>query len=102
MSEAPDKSSDVDGRVHLAFQSHMLTMPVSAIVPLKGLPEGVAENRKFAQILSSIKAIGMVEAPVVIADSQNPDNYLLLDGHLRLEALKKLGVSDVECLLATD
>ncbi|WP_246470566.1 ParB N-terminal domain-containing protein [Aminobacter carboxidus] len=52
--------------------------------------------------MSSIKAIGLVEAPVVILDSQNPDKYLLVDGHLRLEALKKLGASHVECLLATD
>ena len=28
--------------------------------------------------------------------------YFLLDGHLRIEALKELGIEEVECLIATD
>ncbi|WP_234943714.1 ParB/RepB/Spo0J family partition protein [Sinorhizobium meliloti] len=74
----------------------------SAIVPLKSLPEGARESRKFAQVLSSIKAIGLVEAPVVIADTRSAGTWYLLDGHLRLEALKELGFAEVECLVAID
>ncbi len=44
----------------------------------------------------------MIEAPVVMAASQNPGTWFLLDGHLRLEALKELCITEVECLLATD
>lgn len=96
------KDDNEDVQIRLAFDRDILTVPISAIVPLKSLPEGARESRKFSQVLSSIKAIGLVEAPVVIANTQNVGTWFLLDGHLRLEALKELGIVDVECLVATD
>lgn len=102
MTDIPKDPSEGDGRIHLAFDRNLQTLSVSRIVPLKTLPEGARESRKFAQVLSSIKAIGLVEAPVVVADTRNAGSYFLLDGHLRLEALKELGITEVECLLATD
>lgn len=94
--------ASTDPRVHLAFERQTITIPISALVPLKSLREGVRESKKYAQIVSSIKAIGLVEAPVVIADTQHPGQYFLLDGHLRVEALKELGTETVDCLVATD
>lgn len=91
-----------DGHIHLAFDRDFLTIPVAGIVPLKTLPDGARASRSYAQVLSSIRAIGLIEAPVVMADTKNPGTWFLLDGHLRLEALKELGVVEVECLLATD
>ena len=91
-----------DGRIHLAFDRDFLTIPVAAIVPLKTLPNGAKASRSYSQVLSSIKAIGLIEAPVVMADEKNPGTWFLLDGHLRLEALKELGIAEVECLLASD
>lgn len=91
-----------DGHIHLAFNRDFLTIPVAAIVPLKTLPEGARASRSYSQVLSSIKAIGLIEAPVVMADVQKPGTWYLLDGHLRLEALKELGIAEVECLLAAD
>ena len=91
-----------DGHIHLAFDRDFLTIPVAAIVPLKTLPEGARASRSYSQVLSSIKAIGLIEAPVVMADVQKPGTWYLLDGHLRLEALKELGIAEVECLLAAD
>ena len=91
-----------DGRIHLAFDQDFLTIPVAAIVPLKTLPAGARESRSYSQVLSSIKAIGLIEAPVVMADEKNAGTWFLLDGHLRLEALKELGIAEVECLLAAD
>jgi hypothetical protein len=102
MTDTPQTPSKGDGRIHLAFQRNVLTIPLSAIIPLKTLPDGAREGRKFAQVLSSIKAIGLVEAPVVIGDTKNAGTYFLLDGHLRLEALKELDIAEVDCLLATD
>lgn len=71
-------------------------------MPLKILPDGARESRSYSQVLSSIKVIGLIEAPVVLADPKNAGTWFLLDGHLRLEALKELGITEVECLLATD
>lgn len=91
-----------DGHIHLAFDRDFLTIPVAGIIPLKTLPDGARASRSYAQVLSSIRAIGLIEAPVVMADTKNPGTWFLLDGHLRLEALKELGVVEVECLIATD
>lgn len=102
MTDRPEHHHESDSRIHLAFDQSFVTIPVAAIVPLKVLPEGARESRSYAQVLSSIKAIGLVEAPVVLADAKSAGTWFLLDGHLRLEALKELGIAEVECLLATD
>src|SRR3546814_9356840 len=97
-----DTKGREDGHVHLAFGSDLLTVPVTSIVLLKTLPEGARASRSYAQVLSSIRAIGLIEAPVVMADPKKQGDWFLLDGHLRLEALKELDISEVECLLAAE
>lgn len=99
---ADEPRDQEDGRIHIAFDRDFLTIPVAAIVPLKTLPDGARASRSYSQVLSSIKAIGLIEAPVVMADAKNAAIWFLLDGHLRLEALKELGIAEVECLLAAD
>jgi hypothetical protein len=49
-----------------------------------------------------VRTIGLVEQPVVIPDKERQGWYFLLDGHARVEALKDLGVAEVECLVATE
>lgn len=100
MTEDPRDHDDT--RIRLGFDRDFLTIPVAAIVPLKTLPPGARESRSYSQVLSSIKAIGLIEAPVVMADTTNAGTWFLLDGHLRLEVLKELGIEEVECLLAAD
>ncbi|GAA3846416.1 chromosome partitioning protein ParB [[Pseudomonas] carboxydohydrogena] len=100
MTDTPQARQDPN--IRLAFDRSFLNIPLSAIVPLKILPDGVRASRTYTQILSSIKAIGLVEAPVVMAAPQKSGTWFLLDGHLRVEALKELGIVEAECLLATD
>lgn len=100
MADEPEDRED--GHIHLAFDRDLVTIPVAAIIPLKALPDGARASRSYSQVLSSIKAIGLIEAPVVIVDTKNPGTWFLLDGHLRLEALKELDIAEVECLLAAD
>lgn len=90
------------GQVRAAFDRDFVTVSIDAIVPLKSLRQGAPESGKYGQILCSIKAIGLVEAPAVIPAPGHDGRYYLLDGHLRIEALKQLGIDTVECLLATD
>jgi hypothetical protein len=75
---------------------------LNQIVPLKTLRAGAKESTKYGQILSSVRAIGLVEAPVVTPDTGRSDTYFLLDGLLRIEALRDLGIDEVECLVSTD
>lgn len=88
--------------VRLAFERDFRVIPIEALTPLKPLRPGVKESKKYAQILASVRAIGIVEPPAVVPDKRNPGRFLLLDGHLRIEALKDLGVAEAECLISTD
>ncbi len=83
-----------------AFGSDTSILPIDAILPVRAIGKTVKSSHKYRQIASSIAEIGLVEPPVVCPDKQG--SYLLLDGHLRLEVLKDLGHSEVECLLSTD
>jgi hypothetical protein len=84
-----------------AFSSDTAIIAIDAILPVRAIGKTVKSSHKYRQIASSIAEIGLVEPPVVCRDKQ-ADSYLLLDGHLRIEALKDLGHTEVECLLSTD
>lgn len=85
-----------------AFEDACITIRLDVIRATKDIAPAVLRSRKYAKIVSSIRAAGLVEPPVVIRDRSSPQAYLLLDGHLRLEALRQLGRSDVLCLIAKD
>ena len=52
-------------RVKLAFERDALKLNLDQIVPLKTMRPGAKEGKNYAQIVSSVRAIGLVEAPVV-------------------------------------
>ena len=88
--------------VTLGFEREVAVVPLTQLVPLKVMRPGTKESQKYAQILTSVRAVGLVEAPVVAPDPKHRGQYFLLDGHLRVEVLKELGIAEVECLVATD
>ena len=45
MNDEPKGDNGEDGRIHLAFDRDIRTIPISAIVPLKSLPDGARECR---------------------------------------------------------
>ncbi|ABI76958.1 ParB family protein [Hyphomonas neptunium ATCC 15444] len=93
---------DHKAKVFAAFEQDCITLPILSILPLRTLPATLKLSQKYRQILASIKEVGLVEPPVVARSPKQRDTYLLVDGHVRLEALKDLGVKEVECLVATD
>lgn len=84
-----------------AFEPDTVVVSIDAILPVRAIGKTVKSSHKYRQIASSVKEIGLVEPPAVCRDKQS-GSYLLLDGHLRIEVLKDLGHSEVECLLSTD
>ena len=88
--------------VRMAFERDIVVLRLEQIVPLKTLRHGTKESSKYAQIASSVRAIGLVEPPVVVPDVRRSGSYLLLDGLLRIEALRDIGIEEVECLVSTD
>ncbi len=102
MIQAIVSDENSESKVKLSFESETTVLNISQIVPLKIIPIGIKESKKYKQIANSIRAIGIVESPVVTLDPQHKGKYFLLDGHLRIAALEDLGVNEVECLISTD
>ena len=88
--------------VSLAFENDCVTLSVDTILPVRSLRKTVKASHKYRQITASIREVGLVEPPVVARDPGQPGVFLLLDGHLRIEVLKDMDISQVECLVSTD
>jgi len=88
-------------KIKQGFQEKLIELAVEELLPTKTISITARKCRKYSQILSSIREVGLIEAPVV-APLKKDKGYLLLDGHLRIMALKELGVERVSCLISTD
>mgnify|MGYP000458654488 CR=1 FL=1 len=97
----PKKTAEAQD-IKIGFESGTVRVPLSKITPLKLISQTVRDSEKFQQIVASIREVGVIEPPVVAPKKKPADPYLLLDGHLRVEALKMLGESEVTCLISTD
>jgi hypothetical protein len=90
------------GTVSMGFERATTRVPFDQIQLLRPVTDAVRQTRKFQQIKTSVREIGLVEPLVIARDRNGLARYLLLDGHLRLEALKDLGQTDAPCLVSTD
>lgn len=86
----------------MAFEADCVTVPIAALLPVRPPRASVKASHKYQQIRASVIEIGLVEPPAIARIAGNPDNFLLLDGHVRVEILKDLGRTEVECLVSTD
>ncbi len=82
-----------------AFENEIVTIDVNNIVYSKDINVNALNGKKFEMIVSSIQEVGIIEPPVVTCKD---GHYVLLDGHLRICALKKLEIPKVSYLLSTD
>lgn len=86
----------------LGFIPEPLSVSLDLILPSRKVPEGLHGSKKFKQIQSSIDAVGLIEPLTVSKVDNQSGRYTLLDGHIRLLALKQLGFTYAPCLVATD
>ena len=89
-------------RPPLGFIPDPLTLPLDRILPSRKTPEGLHTSRKFKQIVASMEAVGLIEPLSVGKADKVTGQHILLDGHMRLLALRQLGYADAPCLIATD
>lgn len=86
----------------LGFIPEPITIGLEKILPSRRIPEGLQNSRKFKQIKSSIEAVGLIEPLTVGPCDYASGTHILLDGHIRLYAMKESGFIDASCLVATD
>ncbi len=86
--------------VQAAFEKHVVVLPLDILIPQKVVTKGQREGDLYRQITASLKHVGLIEPLIVYP--RGPGEYLLLEGHVRLEILKSLGVTEAKCLLSTD
>ena len=90
------------GKVTMGFEPEGLTVPIADILPLRPVDDAIRKSQKFLQIDASIHEIGIVQPPIVARRPELKGRYLLLDGHLRVNVLKDMGVAEVTCLVSLD
>jgi hypothetical protein len=88
-------------KIKKGFHMNLVELPVADIFPTKNVSSQIKQGRKYGQVLSSIREVGLIEPPIV-TPFKGGNGYLLLDGHLRIAALKELGIAMVSCLVSTD
>jgi ParB-like chromosome segregation protein Spo0J len=92
-------------KVNIAFEKEARSLPIDSILPMRSVPENIKKSMKYQRIVASIRALGVIE-PLVVhpqkAARGEPARYVLLDGHLRYDALKAMGASKVLCIVSTD
>ena len=82
-------------------QSTRITL--NQILPSKSVPSSMRASARYRYIEASLTEVGLIEPLVVYPEKNAPEEcYILLDGHLRLDILKRLGVLDCPCLIALD
>lgn len=96
MTEPPRKS------IRLGFERDCIEIPLEKLRNTMDLPIGIKESITYRQIRSSVQVIGLVEPIVVVLNSSKRDTFLILDGRMRVEALRDLGVQQALCLISTD
>lgn len=86
--------------VKIAFEQQVLQIPISKLLPTRALPKGVHESVKYRRIAASVAEVGLIE-PISIA-RQRDGTFLILDGHVRLDALVAQGATVAACIVAND
>jgi ParB-like chromosome segregation protein Spo0J len=92
----------VGSDVKSGFEDTGIKISISDIRPLRTVTAATKATVKYAKIAASIREIGIVEPPIVARLHDDTNAFLLLDGHLRIEALKHRGDTQVMCLVSTD
>jgi hypothetical protein len=88
--------------ISFAFLLKPLNLPSEKILPSKILSADLAKAHKYRQIRESIREIGLIEPLSIGPLDGKTGKHFLLDGHIRLMAMKELGHIEFPCLVASD
>lgn len=86
----------------IGFELEKIRLALTDILPVRNIKDPQQSIRRYRTILASIKEVGLIEPLMVYPQKDSGGKYLLLDGHLRLFALKELGETEVDCIISTE
>jgi ParB-like chromosome segregation protein Spo0J len=89
----------------IGFEMDGIDIPIESILPVRSISLSVKKSPKYTRIKSSIQEVGIIEPPIVFPinnGNKPPRQFLLLDGHLRIDILRGLDQKTVYCLISTD
>jgi len=87
-------------KVKAAFNQQVIVLPIQSIVAQRETLPSYRKSPIYLQISASLEHVGLIEPLVVFP--RGPNEYLLLDGHVRLDILKRSGAAEVRAIFATD
>src|SRR6516225_6621220 len=82
-----------------AFKQEICMLPIDCITSQRTISAATRTSTTYREIAASLQHIGLIE-PVVVFPRGLGD-YLLLDGHLRLDILKQTGATEVRAVIST-
>jgi hypothetical protein len=84
------------------FERQIIEVPIALIHLSAPVGPRILSTPKFRTILSSVRELGVIEPLAVFRSAENAGEYYLLDGRLRLEALKELKRQTAPCMVSSD
>jgi hypothetical protein len=83
----------------IGFDLKKIRLPLEVILPVRKIRNPHKTIRRYETIVASIKEVGLVEPLMIFPQKNQPEHYLLMDGHLRYYALKELGRIEADCII---
>jgi ParB-like chromosome segregation protein Spo0J len=81
------------------FDLKTIRLPLDVIVPVRKIRNPDKTIRRYQTIVASVKELGLIEPLMVFPQKNKSGYYLLMDGHLRYNALKDLGIGEADCII---
>jgi ParB/RepB/Spo0J family partition protein len=88
--------------IKIGFEMRRVRIALADILLVRQVNNQQDNVKRYRTIRASIREVGLVEPLVVYPQKGGTGKYLLLDGHLRHCALKDLGKTEAECIIASD
>ena len=89
------------GPVRISFMRQVVELAVDSILPLRPVTKRVTDSKRYGRIATSLREIGLIE-PLIVTRADRQGHHMLLDGHLRLDALRRQGEQSVSCIISDD
>lgn len=86
----------------IGFELRKMRVPLENLLPVRQIKNPDKTVPRYKAILASVREVGLVEPLVVHPQKGAPGKFVLLDGHLRVFALKELGQTEAECIISND